>query len=157
MKITRGVLAVVFGWSASKTLEILSRPGALDRLLFEGSGLGWLFPLILIPLAVLQLAAVYFVFRPATTIAYRSAIAAVVLGLIETAVASALSMANPALLKQAIIASRTERGLDVRPEVLRLADNPVAQLAPLLLSAVFACVWLFLIVRLRRRHVRDAS
>ena len=153
MKAIRIILAIVFVWSMSKTFELLFRSGSMDRVLFEAAGLSWLFWSFFVPLALLQAGAVYFVVDPRSRVAFRAAVGAVILGFVETATASALALGNPELLRQAIITSRTERGLAVRPEVLRLAESPVAQLLPAIVSAILGCVWLFLVVRMRT-HAR---
>lgn len=70
----------------------------------------WLFWLFLLPLVVLQASALYYLWRP-SSVGYRLAQAAVLFGLAETVVASAIGYRNPELMKQAIITSRTERGL----------------------------------------------
>lgn len=156
MKVVRIVLAVVFAWSLFKTLELLMRRGSVDRLIFEGTGLPWLFWFFLIPLALLQASALYYLWRP-SSLGYRLAQAAVILGAAETVVAAAIGYRNPALMKQAIVTSRAERGLPVREEVLQLADNPLIHLFPILLGVVLAAVWLFLLFKTRQPRLPSRS
>lgn len=126
------------------------RNNSVDRVLFARTGQEGLFWILIVPIAVLQAAALYFLRRPESLMAFRLAIGAVVAGAAETVAASVFSWRNPGLLREAIIASRTERGLAVRPEVLTMAESPAAQLFPAGIAVLLAVLWLTLIARYHR-------
>jgi len=116
--------------------------------MLKAVGLDWLFWIIVPSLIVLQDAAIFYIWRP-FTIGYRAAQGAVLLGLVETVGVAIIGFEKPAILKQAFITSRTERGLPVRQEVLDMMDNPAAQFLPVILTTILACIWLFLLAKLK--------
>ena len=87
-------------------------------------------------------------------ILYRIAQAAILVDLVETAIASGIAVSNPEVAKQAFIASRTSRGLPVRDELLHLMANPASHLLPLVFSVMLGALWLFLLHKLERGRLQ---
>ena len=151
MKIIRVILTMAFGWALLKCIELLWRRESADLLLFDAAGLKWLFYVLLSGLVVCQAASLAWFWKQFVR-GYLFAFGAVVINLIETAVACTIAAGNTDVAKQAFIASRESRGLSVRPEMLQMMDNAALQFVPLAVSAPLAVVWCILIVLLIRAN-----
>jgi hypothetical protein len=144
----RAVLTLAFGWSALKGLELLLRSNSMDLLLLNGVGMGWLFYLLIPALAVCQVISLIWFWHPFLR-GHFVAIAAILLSLIHTLVVCLIAVGNTELAKQSFTASREERGLPVRQEMLQLMSNPIAQLIPLAIAGALALLWFVLIMKLK--------
>ncbi|HUE71079.1 MAG TPA: hypothetical protein VMP01_09335 [Pirellulaceae bacterium] len=156
MTAIRILLTVVFCWSFFKTASILVRNDSMDLLLLTSAGLGWSFWILVPAIGILLAGALVYVWRPSPTL-YRIAQAAVVLSVVETALASLVAIGNPQAAKDAFVASRTGRGLPVREEVLRMMDAPASHLLPLLFAVLLAGVWLLLLYLVERQRRQAAA
>lgn len=123
----------------------------MDLLILKGVDLGWLFWIIMPSLMVLHVVAIIYIWRP-SELGYRAAQGAVLLGLLENFVVSMIGFMKPEILKQAFIASRTERGLPVRQEVLRMMESPAGRLFPIILTVILAGVCLYLLAKINREN-----
>ena len=147
MKIVRIILTIVFGWSFTKNLDLILRPESLDRGLFDAANLTWLFFLLMVATMACQAIGIVWVWKP-FSLGYLFAFGAILLGLTETSIGTAVAMQRPEVAKELIVASRESRGLSVNQSVLDLMDNPAVQLAPVATSLVLGAVWSGLIVLL---------
>lgn len=149
MKVLRVILTVVLGWSALKGVEVMIRPSSVDRIIFEGAGLGWLFWALAPPTVLLLAVAVWYLWRPSRA-GYRIAQAAVLLHFAESALGAALGFRDPALLRDAVVASREARVLPVRPELLEAMGSPVIHALALAFALLVTAVALGLLYGFER-------
>lgn len=156
MTAIRILLTIVFGWTLLKTIGILMRQDSMDLLLLSHAGLGWSFWVIVPTIAVLLLGALAYLWVPTQPL-YRTAQAAVVLGVLETSLVGIIAMNNPQAAKDAFVASRIGRGLPVRDEVVQLMDSPASHLLPLCIGIALAGVWLFLLHLLERQRLQISA
>lgn len=156
VKALRVILTVVLGWLALKGGEVMVRSNSVDRAIFEGSGLGWLFWVLATGIMLLLAVAFWYLWRPSGA-GYRIAQAALVLHFAESAVGAALGFRDPGRLRDAVVASRAARGLTVRPELLEALGSPwihALALAFALLVTAVALILLFCFERARRAPER---
>lgn len=151
MKITRVILATAFGWALLKSIALLWRRESLDLLLFDAAGLRWLFYVLLSGLVLCQAASLVW-FSKQFAGGYLFPFGAIVINLVETAVACTIAARDTDIAKQAFVASRESRGLSVRPEMLEMMDNATMQFVPVVVSALLAIVWCILIILLIRSN-----
>jgi hypothetical protein len=149
MRVIQIVLTIAFGWALQKNIDLLVRQESLDRILFDASHLNWLFYLLLGGLVIFQAASLAWFWMPFPH-GYLFPFVAILINLIETAIACAIAAGNTDIAKQAFIASRESRGLSARPEMLTMMDNTAVHLVPLAVSIVFSIIWCVLIVVLLR-------
>ena len=149
MKALRVILTVLLGWSALKGVEVMVRASSVDRIIFEGAGLGWLFWALAPPTVLLLAVAVWYLWRPSRA-GYRIAQAAVLLHFAESALGAALGFRDPALLRDAVVASREARGLAVRPELLEAMGSPVIHALALAFALLVTAVALGLLCGFER-------
>lgn len=149
MKIIRVILTVYFGWLLIKGISLFFRTGSMDRLLFESAGLGWLFWIFLCCIVSTAVITLVYIQRPSVT-GYHIANAGVVLDLILTIIGTAIGIVRPEVMKQAFIASRQERGLPIREEMLTLMTSPGTQLFSALVGVTLAGVCLYLLSRIHQ-------
>jgi hypothetical protein len=155
VKIIRILLTIFFAWSLAKAASLFFRSDSMDRLAFESASLGWLFWLLLTGSVVASVITLVYLWRP-SEIGFRVAVAGIALDLVLTIVATGIGMANPGLMKEAFIASRRERGLPVREEMLALMDNPVMQFLPVLFGVIVAGVCLYGLYRIHQETAKNA-
>ncbi len=148
MKTIRILLALFFGWSLLKAISLLFRSASMDRIVFESAGLGWLFWLLLVCSIAGYCVALEYVRRP-TEVPFWLALAGVAADLAITLVAVGIGFSTPGLTRQAFIASRQERGLSVREEMLTLMENPAIHIIPVVIAVIVAavCAGLLYVVR----------
>jgi hypothetical protein len=154
MVLIRLVLSVVFLWAIGKTVSVLFFFDSMDLLLLRDKDEEWLFWLIVPVAGLLTIGALIYPWAPSAAL-YHVAQAAVALGLLETLLVGLLAADDPTGAKEAFVAARHSRGLPVREEVLELMDNPNVHYWPIMLAAVMAALWLYLLFVLERSRRRD--
>lgn len=152
MKVLRVILTILFGWLALKGAEVMVRPSSVDRIIFEGAGLGWLFWVLAPTIVLLLTAAVRYLWRPSLA-GYRIAQAAVLAHFAEGAVGAALGFRHPGMLRDAVVASREARGLSVRPELLEAMGGPLIHVLALGFAAGMTAVALILLFGFERARL----
>lgn len=140
----RVILTVGFVGLFMKGIDIALRPGSVDRILFERLDLQGVFWFLLISAMVLFFVAVVYLWRP-FGVGYRLAQLGLAVDFLETSIGTILGVVHPEVLKQAVISSRHERGLAVRPELLDLLDDSTGRWFPLLFAVVFVTIALWLL------------
>lgn len=149
MKALRVILTALFGWLALKGAGVMVRPSSVDRVIFDGAGIGWLFWVLAPAIVLLLAAALWYPWRPTRT-GYRIAQAAVLLHFAEGALGAALGFGDPGMLRDAVAASRAARGLTVRPELLEAMGSPVIHVLAMGFAVVATGVALILLYGFER-------
>lgn len=140
------LLIVVFGWSLLKGIELLVRGSSTaDRILYEEVGLGWLAVSLLTIIALLDLAAVRYLIKPAP-LGRLVCLASIGLSAIQTSIGFVVARLNPDVARRAFIVSRESRGLSVQAEAIDAALEPTISLVLLCGSVVISGVWAVLII-----------
>ena len=140
------VLLAVFGWSFVKGVELLVRgSNTADRVLYEQVGLGWLAVAFFAVIAILDLAAVRYLIRPAP-IGRLVCLASIGLSALQTSLAFAVARAHPDVARRAFVISRESRGLPVAPEAIDAFVDPTMSMLLLGFSLLVSGVVAFLVV-----------
>jgi hypothetical protein len=144
------LLTVVFGWSFAKGVELLVRGSSTaDRMLYDAVGLGWLAVSLLGVIALLDLAALRYLIKPAP-IGRLVCLASIGLSAAQTAIGFVIAHMNPEAARRAFVVSRESRGLPVRPDAIEAALDPTTSL--LLLGGSLLVSGLLAMLVLRNRE-----
>jgi hypothetical protein len=150
------VLIVVFGWSFLKGIELLVRgSSSVDRMLYEEVGIGWLAVGLLTIIALLDLAAVRYLIKPAP-IGRVLCLASIGLSAVQTSIGFAIARTHPDVVRRAFVTSRQSRGLPVRPEAIDAAADPTMLLLLFCGSLLVSGVLALLVIR-NRNYFRHSS
>jgi hypothetical protein len=131
----------------------------MDFQLFEHVGQTWLLYLLLISATASYVGGLVWVWFPFRH-GFLLSLLAILLDLVESAIAALLSGQDTEFTKAAFITSRQDRGLLVRAEVLQMMESPYAHALPLVVSILFALLWVFLLSVIHKQNVSrsvDAS
>lgn len=159
MKKTTGIVILIiwFVWSVVNDLGILLRStGSTDYYIFSTGGLTPLFFVFAVGVLLLDVATVYYLFRPRTT-GFYIALSALGLSVLQNILSMSLALPNLLGVKEAYAAGREARGLPVRQEALDAIFTPSAMLTLLAVMLVLTAVIALLIVRNRGYFFRDTS
>jgi hypothetical protein len=122
------LLIVIFGWSFVKGIDLLIRGSSTaDRILYDGIGLGWLAVSLLGVIALLDLAAVRYLIKPAP-IGRFVCLASIGLSAVQTSIGFVIARAYPDVARRAFIVSRESRGLPVQPDAIEAVLDPTTSL-----------------------------
>lgn len=124
-------------WATGRDLDSLIRYWATsDYYIFASYGLPWLFFVIAAAVLFLNVASVYFLFRPSKP-ALRVVLTALVAGAIQNLVTFSLTMQNLPEARETYARSRELRGLPVREGALDLIFTPSAMTISLFIMLAF--------------------
>ena len=156
MILIRILLSVVFAWTFWKTASVMLLHESMDLTLLRGRGEEWIFWSLVPAIGILTLGALTYLWAP-SAILYRAAQAAIAISFLETLTVGLVAADDPPVAKAAFIASRNDRGLPVREEMLQLLENPNAHYWQIVLAAALSALWLYLLFILERRRRRDEA
>jgi hypothetical protein len=150
-------LIVVFAWSFLKGIELLVRGSSTaDRILYGEVGIGWLAVSLLTAIAVLDLAAVRFLIKPAP-IGWFVCLTSIGLSAVQTSIGFAIVRAYPDVARRAFIVSRASRGLSVGAEAIDATVDPTTSLLLWCGSLVVSGVLAVLVIQNRNYFFRAVS
>jgi hypothetical protein len=151
------VLIIVFAWSFLKGIELLVRGATTaDRVLYDSLGIGWLATSLLTLIALLDLAAIRYLVKPAPA-GRLVCLAAIGLSAVHTSMAFAIAREYPDVARRAFVVSRESRGLPIRQEAVDAAVDPTMSLFLLCGSLAVSGVLAFLVIRNRDYFLGPAS
>jgi len=151
------LLIVVFAWSFLKGIELLARgSSAADRMLYDEVGIGWLALTLLTVIALLDLAAVKYLIKPAP-IGRVVCLASIGLSAVQTSIGFAIARTYPDVARRAFVGSRSSRGLSVQAEAIDAAVDPTTLLLLLCGSLVVSGVLALLVIQNRNYFLRSVS
>src|SRR4026208_786282 len=112
-------LIAVFVWSLLRGAELLTRgSNSADRALFAEVGLGLQSTGALALIAVLDLAAIRYLIKPAP-VGRLVCLASIGLSALQTSIGFVIARVHPEAARRAIVVSRESRGLPVREDALQ--------------------------------------
>jgi hypothetical protein len=151
------ILIIWFIWSLTKNLENLIRfTSTIDYYIFSTSGLTPLFFILVASVFLLNVATVYYLFRP-RPVGFYIALLALGLSLVQNILSVSLSLSDLPGVKETYAAGREVRGLPVRQEALDAIFTPSSMLMVLAVTLALSAVIAFLLVRNRGHFFRHAS
>ena len=130
-------------------MSLFSSADSVDRAVFEANDIAGLFFVMVIGSIVMETAAVFYLFKPAT-IGFYLGLAAVLWSVLGNIVVTVLILIDPETSKAAYIASRVARGLSVRPELYDAMFTPVGMTGILAFAILLNALVAFLLVWNRR-------
>src|SRR5882672_5300714 len=141
------LLIVVFIWSFLKGTELLMRgTDTADRMVYDAVGLGWLVLSLVTIIALLDLAAVRYLIKPAP-IGGVICLMAILLSAVESSIGFLIARAHPDVARQAYIVSRQSRGLPVSERAINDAIDPTMSLLLWCGSLAISGVLAYLVIR----------
>lgn len=152
MKKTWGIIVLIVWclWTVSRdVMSLFPSADSVDRAVYEANGLGIVFFGLAIIAMMLQVATIYFLFKPAKIGLYVG-LATVLWCVLQNFAATVFIISNLDGAKVAFTASRTARGLSVEPELYDLMFTPVAMMGLLALSVLVNAIVAFLFLLNRR-------
>lgn len=151
------LLIIFFAWSFLKGMELLVRGSSTaDRILYDEVGVGWLAVSLLTVIALLDLAAVRYLIKPAP-IGRVVCLASIGLSAVQTSIGFAIARAHPDVARRAFVVSRESRGLPIRAEAIDAAVDPTTSLLLLCGSLAVSGVLALLVIQNRSYFLRSVS